>query len=390
MKICVITTSFPRFKGDYSGLFVFRLCQSLTSINLEVDVVAPADSETVLKETMERSVVHRFCYFIPKSFQKISYGPGGIPSNLKRNPSLYLIIPFFMIRFLMKTLSVSKNADLIHAQWLYSGVIASIVKAVRGTPFVLTLRGSDVLQAKRNKWAYWLALSVLRRASFITTVNQEMKDWVIGQGISNVLVSAIKNGVGLNRINKGSHFSKKCRFIFVGNLVSGKGVHILIEALASFFKIENNFSLSIVGDGEDLDILSLLIQKKNLDHFVTFLGIKPHDEVQALMHESDCLVLPSFSEGISNVVLEAMASGLPVVASRLPGLREVVKEGETGFLVEPGDIEGLAKKLLEIIQNPEGRRKMGQNAYRNIVSMNLSWDDSARQYLEVYQKVCVA
>jgi len=121
---------------------------------------------------------------------------------------------------------------------------------------------------------------------------------------------------------------------------------------------------------------------------VTFSGTKASDQIPELMQRSDCLVLPSLSEGIPNVILEAMACGLPVLASNLPGIREVVKDEETGFLVAPKDVKGLTKKLLILAQNPERREKMGAHAYQHLSELNLSWEQSAKQYLEVYEKVC--
>ncbi|MFQ5589261.1 MAG: glycosyltransferase family 4 protein, partial [Nitrospiria bacterium] len=136
--------------------------------------------------------------------------------------------------------------------------------------------------------------------------------------------------------------------------------------------------------------LEILTREKGLGDFVSFTGVQPHETIPALLREADCLVLPSLSEGMPNVVLEAMASGLPVVASNLPGIREVVQDGETGLLAEPGDARGLAKKLMTMIHEPEQRREMGRRGYRYITAMNLSWEQSARHYLEVYRKACAA
>jgi len=386
----MLTTSFPRFLGDYSGLFVFRLCRTLASFDLKLDVVAPSHHDTAASEIMGGFQVSRFRYFFPKRLQLLAYGPGGIPANLKRRPWLLFLVPFFMGMFVLKSFQISKDADVIHAQWLYSGMIALFLKKIRQIPFVVTLRGSDVLKAQKGKLAYWVSLWVMRRAIFVTTVNQEMKDWVVQQGISSDTVFVIRNGVDLCSIRGKKSDDSVCRFIFVGSLVPGKGVSTLIQAFSSVYGLEKNTHLLIVGDGEMKEDLNADVLKKGLNNAVTFCGTKPSDEIPGLMQKSDCLILPSLSEGIPNVVLEAMACGLPVIASNLPGIREVVKDGETGFWVAPQDVAGLAKKLLILARNPERRQKMGACAYQHLSEMNLSWQESAKHYFEVYEKVCVA
>lgn len=390
MKICVISTSFPRFVGDYSGLFVFRLCRALVSLNLKIDLVAPIHKNTVAFEMMDGCRVHRFRYFVPKRLQCLAYGPGGIPVNLKRRPGLFLLIPFFMGMFALKSLQVSKEADVVHAQWLYSGLIALFLKKMSGIPFVVTLRGSDVLKAQQGKWTHFIARWVMKRASFVTTVSQEMKNWVIAQGIPSDRVAVIRNGVDLHGLHKKDPQDPICRFIFVGSLVPGKGVKYLIQAFSSLYALEKNTHLLIVGDGEQMNNLKDDVREKGLNDVVAFTGIKASDQIAELMLHSDCLVLPSLSEGIPNVVLEAMACALPVLASNLPGIREVVKNEETGFLVAPKDVADLTKKLLLLVRNPVRRQKMGDGAYQHLSEMNLTWEQSAKQYLEVYKKVCVA
>ena len=388
MKVCMITTSFPLFSGDYSGLFVFRLCSALVSLNLKIDVVAPAHNNTLAFEIMDGCRVNRFQYFSPKKLQVLAYGPGGIPANLKCRPWLACLLPFFVGMFAIKALHVSKEADLIHAQWLYSGIIARILKKIRGIPYVITLRGSDVLIARKAKHSARLAAWVLKGASAITTVNQEMKDWVTAQGISSEIVSVIRNGVALQGLRKKKADDAICRFIFVGSLVPGKGVHYLVQAFASVYAFEKNIRLFIVGDGVEAEDLKAEVRKNGLSDAVVFSGIKGSDEIPGFMRQADCLVLPSLSEGIPNVILEAMACALPVIASDLPGIREVVEDKETGLLVAARDVEGLAKNLCALAQNPEQREKMGAAAYRHLSEMNLSWEKTAKQYLEVYETVC--
>ncbi|MFQ5728885.1 MAG: glycosyltransferase [Waddliaceae bacterium] len=384
----MITTSFPRFLGDYSGVFVFRLCRALVSLNVKINVVAPSDRNAKSNEIMDGCVIHRFSYFLPKSFEKLAYGPGGIPKNLKRAPFLITLLPFFVLMFFIKTLKVSNKVDLFHAHWLYSGIIASLVKILKGTPFIVTLRGSDVFRAKKGRLSYLLSHWVMQHADFITTVNKDLRNWVIQEGVAPNAVFVIRNGVELNKREKREKLTSLCRFLFVGHLVPAKGLDILIESIAIVYRVEKTIHLTIVGDGQDINRLKSDVQQNGLHDHVNFLGTQPSDQIPLLMHQADCLVLPSLREGTPNVILEAMACGLPVVATDLPGIREVVKDGITGHLVKPKDVNTLTEKLLEMIRNPKSRQQMGEKGFQSISEMKLGWDYSAKQYLEIYKKTC--
>ncbi|MFQ5638469.1 MAG: glycosyltransferase [bacterium] len=384
----MITTSFPRFIGDYPGIFVLRLCRALFLLDVEIQVVAPSDRNEPSYEIINGCTVHRFQYFSPKNLQKLAYGPGGIPANLQRNPLLIVLIPFFVVIFFLKTLKVSKNVDIIHAQWLYSGMIAAFVKIMRGTPFVVTLRGSDTIRSGKGGLSHFVSKWVLKHADLVTTVNQDLRHWAIQQGVAPNAVFVIRNGVELNKNAEIKKSNSLCRLIFVGHLVPAKGLNFLIEALAIVYRVNNSVRLTVVGDGVEINPLRKNVQVKGLNAIVDFQGVQPSNRIPQLMQGADCLVLPSLREGTPNVVLEAMACGLPIVASDLPGIREVVQDGITGLLVKPGHTEELAEKILQVIQNHEYRTEMGEKGFQAISELQLGWKHSAKQYLEIYQKTC--
>lgn len=390
MKICMITTSFPRSLEDYSGIFIFRLCRALVSSGVDIDVVAPADQKSDSFQLLGECPVHRFSYFFPKRWQKLAYGPGGIPANLKQSPWLLVMVPFFLLFFFLKAYRVSRKANLIHAHWIYSGLIAWGVGLLRGIPFVVTLRGSDVVRAQKRGLSGFVSGWILRRAARVTTVNENLRDWVTAEGIPEERVICIRNGVELNERKRRDASSSPCRFLFVGNIVSAKGIQHLIEAIVLVLKEEKEVRLTLVGEGAERTFMEQRIREKGIEAFVDFVGGQPPDQIASWMSQSDCLVLPSLSEGTPNVILEAMASALPVVASSLPGICEIVNDRVTGLLVKPGDINDLAQKLLEMTRNRDLRRRMGETGRRIISEMGLGWDPVALRYKEVYQELCAA
>jgi len=391
MKVCMLTTSYPRSAEDISGIFIFRLCQALVSSKIKVDVVAPADDGEPLVEKMRGIRVYRFRYFYPEKWQRLAYGSGGgIPANLDRCPWLLFQVPFFLFMFLIKTLRVSKGADVLHANWIYIGLIAWVIKVVRGIPFIVTLRGSDVQRSQKGRVFRFLSLWILKHAAAVTTVNQDLKQWVIDQGIPRDRVNFIRNGVDLFPEKKIEKDSTICHLLFVGSLIPRKGVEYLIEALSQLIQEEHVFFLTIVGEGPEEERLKNQVDEYGLNDDVRFIGTIPPDQISECLSRMDCLVLPSLWEGTPNVVLEAMACGLPIVASDLPGIREMVTPDLNGLLFHAQDVDGLAKMLLKIILDQALRKRMGKKGREMIVNMGLDWQKTALHYREVYQKVCVS
>jgi glycosyltransferase involved in cell wall biosynthesis len=150
-------------------------------------------------------------------------------------------------------------------------------------------------------------------------------------------------------------------FIFVGNIIPHKGLHVAIEALSS---LATGWELRVVGTGPDEARCRQTAQRLGLSGRVVFLGHKRPEEVERHLAQADVLVLPSEMEGLPYVILEAMASSLPVVASRVYGIPEAVVEGETGLLVPPGNVPALATALGRIGASAELRARLGANARR--------------------------
>lgn len=389
MKICMLTTSFPRTEKDSAGVFILRLCKALVSSGVVVNVVAPADGGSASHSVIGGCCVNRFTYFVPRGWQKLAYAPGGIPASLARHPWLLVMVPFFILSFFIKTYRVSKGADLIHAQWLHTGLIAWMLRIIRGIPFIVTLHGSDVVSVRNSRIGKLIFFCILKRAAAVTTVSEELQNWVVVQGISKERVHHIRNGVELGQIRikrEGAPF----HFLFVGNLFPGKGVRYLIDALSIVFQSKKGIHLTIIGEGEERAGLERRVKEKGVDTILKFVGFQPPDQIPSWMHQSDCLVLPSLSEGTPSVVLEAMACSLPVIASELPGVREIVDDTVTGFLVKLQDVEDLAQKLLAIARNRDLGHKMGEKGRQVIIDMNLGWDQVARRYIEVYHQTCEA
>lgn len=140
-----------------------------------------------------------------------------------------------------------------------------------------------------------------------------------------------------------------------------------------------------MGDGDEKYNLQNLAKELKIEEKVEFLGRIPHKETPKYYQEASVFVLPSFNEGMSNAMLEALATGLPIISTNTGGAKELVKDGINGFIVEKENEEDIAKKIIILIENPDFREKIGRESRK--IAETMSWKKVAGEYLEVYNKI---
>ncbi len=176
------------------------------------------------------------------------------------------------------------------------------------------------------------------------------------------------------------------KLISVGSLIPRKGIDQILEAL-SHCRYCKQIRLNLVGDGPEREFLETLVAQYSLHDIVHFGGEVPTAEIPDLLAESDVMVLASHSEGRPNSVLEAMASGLPVIATNIPGVNEIIHQQETGLLFRDGDPIQLARYIDTLIEDPDLIRRLGENAFRYIQDNDLVWGKTASAYVDAYNRV---
>jgi len=378
MKILIITTSYPCDDTDPSGIFVKRLALALVEQGAKITVLAPGDTNAQSRETVNGIHIVRFCY-APGPFMKIGYGAGGIPVNLRRWPWLFAILPFFLASMVIHAIILAKDCDVIHANWLAAGFFSLPAKLIRRKPLVLTLRGSDL-----RKGTPKLLPFILKRADAVTTVNKKWARDLRDAFQLNAVYTP--NGVEVS----GAAIDPKSAFgigaheiivLFVGALHERKGADILFKAARILMGRDDPVKFLVIGPG-DPDEFGL----NALPNVICTGGIPPN-EVLTMYSRCDIFIIPSRFEGRPNVLLEAMASGLPSVATRLPGIMEVLTD-ESGILIDIEDARALADGICALAKDPERREFMGQKAKARISELSLDWQSSAGNYLHIFQEVC--
>ncbi|XOF33381.1 MAG: glycosyltransferase family 4 protein [Candidatus Electrothrix sp. YB6] len=391
LKILLLTTSFPLTRESRSGIFVRTMIEHLPD-KVQVTVLTPDDSSTEQPDLPGKYSLVPFRY-APKKWQQLAHGSGGIVAALSRNKFLLFLLPPFLFSCLLTCCRETRRADVLHANWSINGVIAGIAGLLFRRPVITTLRGSDVNLTAKSGLMRQLVRFCLICSRHIVTVSPSLKATLVKQFPQySSKISVVANGIDQAFFSAGekkeSPERKAIRFLYAGNLVPGKGVHCILEAAASLAApAANNWLLDIVGDGPERDKLEAYCQKNRLENKVIFHGSVAPEEVPQFMARADVFVFASFAEGRPNAVLEAMASGLPVIVGAIPAVLELIENGEQGLLFSPGDAGILAEHMLFLINSPAERRKMGRKAREAIRAMGLSWQEAARQYAEIYMEV---
>jgi glycosyltransferase involved in cell wall biosynthesis len=320
LQVVHLTTSYPRDNGDYAGRFVADLVADLRQLGVDASVLAPGDYRDF----------------------GLAYG-SGIVGNVRRKPWLAPALVGSMVGAVRRA---ARDADLVHAHWLAGGAVAALARV----PFVVTLHGSgsagrfaDLELARRHPT---LVRAVLRRARAVLCVSEALAEAARACGAQDVRV--IRNGVAIPAA-VGSE-AEPAEVLFAGRLSPEKGIAELVAAT-------EGMNLVVAGDGP----LRQLVPDA--------LGFVPHDELGRLYGRAAVVVLPSYREGLPLSVLEAMAHARPVVASAVGGIPELVEDGVTGLLVQPGDVEGLRTALEKLLGDRALRRRMGLEARRRVTAL---------------------
>lgn len=172
--------------------------------------------------------------------------------------------------------------------------------------------------------------------------------------------------------------------VFIGRLTAQKVPELLLDAWVVIRRKYPDAQLVLLGEGEQRAMLQAKVRRENLAQAVVFAG--QVDNVNDYLEASDVFVLPSASEGLSNALLEAMAAGLPVVASRVSGTVDAVQDGKNGLLFERGDMKGLVDCLTSLIESPNQRAELGSQA-RKTVKQHFSLDRAADRYVALYRSL---
>lgn len=371
MKVLQVSNFFPP-KTSGSGLYCYNLSKRLVERGIEVKVITsqipPNMPFTEFKEGVE---IER----LP------TYGTGwGISA-------LNFIVP--------KLLKEAKNFDIVHLHsylFLISNQTA-LSKKLTHFPLVLHLHGGvgipDPRFVGKSKAAFKkyfydpsIGKATIKSADRIVSISKTDKVTVSTKfKIKSNKLIWVPNAIDTNLFPYREKESTG-NIGYIGRLEPWKGVSYLPKIIREVSKESPKTKLILAGDGSQKN--SIIVQSKGLP--VEVLGMIPHKEITKIFNQIDVLVLPSLLEGVPNVCLEAFSSGIPVVAFNVGGVREVVKNGKTGFLIQPGAIEDFTRKTVLLLKDADLRHKMAKTG-RKLIEQYYTWDVTIPKIVSVFKSL---
>lgn len=388
-RVLFLTSSFPVPGYPASGVFVFQLADSLGS-HCNLDVLTPdsdfnsdRDNSNVSKDFH----ITRFRY-APKKIQKLFHKPGGLPEAIRSDKWTFITLPLALFSMTYQIFKLSRNIDLIHANWSLTAVLALFSKMLLRKPVIVTFRGSDISLANNNIIAKQLVRLCIKYCDQLVCVNSSMQQALIDYyHCPRKILSVIPNGVSeeFTDLPLKQNYSEPIKFIFIGNLTKNKSVDVLLKTLESLDGI--NFQFNIIGSGPEEQYLKNLSDSLGITGKVYFLGQCLPEKIPHLLQDSDIFLFSSKSEGRPNVLLEAMAASKVILASKISGVTDLISDNKTGLLYTPGDQAELRSLINMVANNQEYAHQLGKQARNYISDSGLTWNQCAKQYLSLYKKV---
>lgn len=395
-RFLFLTQTYPRFDGDTSGPFIRDLARALVAAGDKVTVLTP-HAEEVAPRWQDGGVEVISFRYAPERLELIGYSRS-LDADETMKPGAKAMAPLYLWgarRALLAELR-RQSYDLVQAHWVVPNLLAAAVVA-RRVPVAVGLHGSDVFLAEKAGVRQVLR-RLLRKVKVLTGCSPELVDRVCRLGFpaerSRVIPYGVDSGIFAPDPSRRSFWRGKLgipedapMILSVGRMATKKGYQVLLAELERLMEGSPSCHLVLAGAGDRLAEFQRRAERwKGRVHFP---GAVYRDALPDLYRAADLFVLPAVHDpkgnvdGLPNVILEAMASRLPVVSTAISGIPLAIRDGENGRLVPEQDGPRLVAALLELLAAPERAKAMGEAGRRDAVE-NLSWRAVAARYREAY------
>lgn len=386
MRVLHVPTAWPRWPGDVITPWLVTLAECQGRRGYEVHVLAPS-FDGLGEQTQGGLRVHRYRY-APRRWERLTHEET-TPDRLERNPAWGLALPGYVTAGTVAARRLGRRLgfDVVHVHWAIPHGIHGLVAArAAGAALVTTFYGAEIRWAERRFPPGRAFLRWYARRSHLVAISESTRRMLAPY--AGRPIDVIPYGVTLPEETSRPAPAETPVLLFVGRLVTRKGVDRLLQALAG---IRNrNWRLEIVGFGPERERLEALVGELGLEDRVAFLGRLSDAELGAAYRRATCFVLPATvderedTEGLGVVLLEAMSHGVPILATRRGGIPDIVIDGRTGFLVED-DIAEIGAGVRRVLDDPRQAREMGERG-RERVRAAFGWDSILDRLEAVYRR----
>ena len=411
MKVLVIGSVYPRFQEDAEVPWLRTSIAHLKKADVEIQVLAPA-YKGLKSHDIDGTHVNRFRY-APASWEILTHEEGA-PSKMASKPWLQLLAIPYIINGFFQCIRICRKwrPDVIHAHWPFPHAYIALGAAkLFKIPLVLNFHGAELLLIRKKKWvkpllkfAIGQAQAIFANSSFtagkikaLCNVDVEWSPYgTTLEGASLPLApaadaaSAPPSSGGTPQRPEPHAINNKFKILFVGRHIERKGICYLIEAAK--YLPRDKFEIRIVGVGDLTEQLKQQAAAVNDGAEIIFTGKLSPEDLANEYKTANVFTLPAIvdhkgdTEGLGVVLIEAMELGLPIVASNVGGIPDVVVDGESGILVPEKDPAALADAFKRLEADPTLIQKLLAGA-RNRIDKCFTWDGIIERQVEVYKKV---
>jgi colanic acid/amylovoran biosynthesis glycosyltransferase len=408
MKVAFIVNQFPAV----SETFVLRQITGLIDRGHEVDIYAGSPGQDTIRHRdvekyglLSRTYYLDACACSEPALVRLLKRIGLIFTNFHKDPSAVLralnVAKFGKGALLLQVLCqiapfLGKGPyDIVHCQFGDLGELGLLLKdtGILHGKIITSFRGYDISLFVKSHGDN-IYDDLFKRGDLFLCVSRYIKKKLVSLGCDERKIVVHRSGVDTKKPPLLPKAAKrdKLRILTVARLAEKKGVEYGVRAVAKVLQRHPRVEYKIAGDGPLRERLQSLIEELKAGGNIELLGWKSQDEIVKLLQDSDILLAPSVTtnegdeEGIPGVIMEACASGLPVVSTYHSGIPEVVRDGESGFLVAERDAEGLADKLNDLIERPDLRTLMGSRG-REFVKEHYNIDRLSDRLVSLYREL---
>lgn len=389
MKVLLVTNLFPSSADPERGVFTLQLAKQMAK-HCELTVICPLPWFPKWKILSSLKKWYIFAE-VPYHYQIDGvnvYSPK-YPMIPKVSEAMQAKLMTIGLKRCITKLHKQQPFDVINSHWFYpDSVSVDSISQRLNIPHIATGLGCDVNHDLFDKDKRKAILEMTSRAKALTVVSSDLKKVLVNENISSEKIYTLPNGVDVTQFKRQD--KGQCRkllglkesqniILYVGRLSEEKNIARLIEAFSKINDTDNLQELYIVGDGPLKQNLEDLAKELEIDRQVNFVGKVEHALVATWMGATDLFCLPSIREGCPNVVLEALGSGRPVIASNVGGIPDMVSN-ETGILFQPLEISDITHSFEQAIKRHWDSEKIANSV------KELTWENAAFKYLSVYKK----
>jgi len=396
INLISLSTTYPSSTDSKTPKFVHALNKELFSQGFNINVISPHIKGSKTKITLDSIQIHFFKY-LPENFEIKKSIPDEVKTTCGKIKIFFMIFRFFLFS---RNFCSKKENYILHGHWAFpAGYLAYHLSKKYKKKFIVTVHGSEIALLEKSGFLKKITINALNNSTKVIASNNYLKNKLIKLGVSedNIeLIRPIPNFVNHDiPRSELSDFREKFTsknnkiILFVGRLTEVKGTKYLIKSLESLKT--QNFHCIIVGGGPLENQLKKLANSLNVSEKITFFGSANTEQLGFLYNVSDVFVLPSVvdslggTEGTGLVIPEAMDCGVPVIASNVGGIPEIINDKENGILVEQKNPQSIAKAIDLIFSDTQLREKIIQNSKKTV--QDFSPSEIGIKYFEILKKI---